>query len=289
LFLQRASRTPHGRARGRLFRGPYAPYSTLASAGLYQLAVAAALVLERFPCAVLTESRLPGRSAQRLESSRSFVHSGWSLAKRFLVAIENQEVATSSKGKSNTWPLRLLRMLGLCLCLCPLPSPTATPASPSPSPSKQTSAFCLLRPVPIAHYLDRLRSSWTGQSLPSALCTLQLRSVLVFACSPPEFSRSFCRGPYGCRRKAQSSSLELSSSLERPLLLHACFVNRGAGAALAIHPTQTIQGNGHSHCRKKVSSARTEFGRSSTPPQANRPRRHTGRSCLSALPLPSIG
>jgi len=90
------------------------------------------------------------------------------------------------------------------------------------------------------------------------------------------------QGPLWLLQELKARAL---SSLERPLLLHACFVNRGAGAALAIHPTQTIQGNGHSHCRKKVSSTRTEFRRSSTPRQTNRPRRHTGRSCLSALPL----
>jgi hypothetical protein len=133
--------------------------------------------------------------------------------------------------------------------------------------------------VPIAHYLEDV--ALAGLSLPSALCTLHC-GLAWYSLAPPEFSRSFLQGPLGLSQELKARAL---SSLERPLLLHACFVNRGAGAALAIHPTQTIQGNGHSHCRKKVSSTRTEFGRSSTPRRTNRPRRHTGRSCLSALPL----
>ncbi len=134
--------------------------------------------------------------------------------------------------------------------------------------------------MPIAHYLNRRRSSWTV----APVCTLHsaLRSVLVFACSPGILT-VLLQGALGLSQEAQSSSSR--PRLSAHSLLLACFVNRGAGAALAIHPTQTIQGNGHSHCRKKVSSPRTEFGRSSTPPQTNRPRRHTGRSCLSALPL----
>lgn len=124
--------------------------------------------------------------------------------------------------------------------------------------------------MPIAHFLDRPRSSWTGQSLPSALCTLHSATAVCLGIRllPRNLHAPFAGA---LRVVAGSSKLELSSSLERPLLLHACFVNRGAGAALAIHPTQTIQGNGHSHCRKKVSSPRTEFGVLDGPRRPRRP------------------
>jgi hypothetical protein len=64
-------------------------------------------------------------------------------------------------------------------------------------------------------------------------------------------------------------------------------VNRGAGKvqlSLSIQPKRSKE-TAIRIVATKCRALDTEFGRSSTPRQANRPRRHTSRSCLSALPL----
>jgi hypothetical protein len=89
-------------------------------------------------------------------------------------------------------------------------------------------------------------------SLHSALCTAQSLAVRLLPRNP----HGPRTGGVGCRGAQSSSS---PSSLDHPL--HAYSWGRRCSSR---HPTQS-QGNGHSHCRRKVSSARREFGRSSTP------------------------